>query len=86
MAKKKRVPLNRLVTADTFRMVKALAVRLECSEGEVVDKAVVLLEEVAAGIEAPEPEVTDLGVEEEVVDRRAEGLRKIREVGNEPGA
>lgn len=43
MAKKKRVPLNRLVTSETFELVKLLAVDLECSEGEVLDQAVILL-------------------------------------------
>lgn len=44
MAKKKRVPLNRLVTSETFESVKELALVLECSEGEVLDQAVMLLE------------------------------------------
>lgn len=44
MAKKKRVPLNRLVTEETFESVKELAGDLECSEGEVLDQAVMLLD------------------------------------------
>jgi hypothetical protein len=43
MARKKRVPLNRLVTEETFNSVKALAVTLERSEGEVIDLAVKVL-------------------------------------------
>lgn len=44
MAKAKRVPLNRLVKPETFDTVKNLAEVLECSEGEVVDKAVEFFE------------------------------------------
>lgn len=40
MAKEKKVPLNRLVTSETFGVVKRLAVDLKCSEGVVIDQAV----------------------------------------------
>lgn len=43
MAKPKRVPLNRLVLPATFALVKTLAEQLECSEGDVLDKAVTAL-------------------------------------------
>jgi hypothetical protein len=48
MAKAKRVPLNRLVKPETFESVKMLAEVMECSEGEVVDKAVGFFEEHSA--------------------------------------
>ena len=40
MAKEKKVPLNRLVTVETFSAVKRLAEDLRCSEGVVIDQAV----------------------------------------------
>lgn len=56
MAKSKRIPLNRLVLPGTFETVKLLAEQLECSEGEVVDKAVEALAVVQSfGVEALKP-------------------------------
>lgn len=43
MAKKPKVPLNVLVVEGTRSEVRRLAEVLECSQGEVVDRAVVLL-------------------------------------------
>lgn len=43
MAKKAKVALNVLVAEGTRQVVKDLADTLECSQGEVVDRAVVLL-------------------------------------------
>lgn len=53
MAKKAKVPLNVLVAAGTRTVVKHLADVLECSQGEVVDRAMVLLaanEDIAKGL------------------------------------
>ena len=41
MTKRARVPLNRTVDPETFDKVKLLAKSLECSEGEVIDRAVI---------------------------------------------
>jgi hypothetical protein len=43
MAKKKKEALNVLVTEETRVAIRELAERMECSQGEVVDRAVVLL-------------------------------------------
>lgn len=53
MAKRAKVPLHVLVVEGTRRAVKELADVLECSQGEVVDRAIVLLganEKVAKGL------------------------------------
>lgn len=53
MAKRAKVPLHVLVVDGTRRAVKELADVLECSQGEVVDRAIVLLganEKVAKGL------------------------------------
>jgi hypothetical protein len=56
VAKSKRIPLNRLVLPGTFETVKLLADQLECSEGEVVDRAVEALAVVQSfGVEALRP-------------------------------
>lgn len=43
MAKKPKVPLNVLVVDGTREAVKNLSNILECSQGEVIDRAVILL-------------------------------------------
>lgn len=49
MAKPKKVALNRWVTQETFDAVKGLALALNCGEGEVLDRAVMLLDSAQNG-------------------------------------
>lgn len=58
MAKKPKVPLNVLVMEGTRQAVKDLAVALECSQGDVIDRALLAFDTGAlnAGRD-PEPDV-----------------------------
>lgn len=59
MAKQKRIPLNRLVMPSTFEAVKLKAEELNCSEGEVVDRAIEALGSV--GVLSTGLQVSDAG-------------------------
>ena len=87
MAKRAKVPLHVLVVEGTRKAVKELADVLECSQGEVVDRAIVLLGANENGVSFEQPVPTPLpapkGLEPLDEPGSADGRQRCRHCGTE---
>lgn len=85
MAKKKKEALNVLVTEGTRQAIRELAESLECSQGEVVDRALVLLganDLVARGLEGISIPLRDVSVGEPIEE--PEDIGPMSDAGFDP--